>query len=125
MVSCNQNDKKQFEVIRSSESGIDFNNKVVENADANILDYPYFYNGGGVSVGDDKALRRFQGIALVSPASAPLMLTINRQGIASARRCSRFFSLSSFKKWHRLKVTPRFLRPTFFANRTESSTRAT
>ena len=52
MVSCNQNDKKQFEMILSSESGIDFVNKVVENGDANILDYPYFYNGGGVSVGD-------------------------------------------------------------------------
>jgi hypothetical protein len=52
MVACNQNDKKQFEVIRSSKSGIDFINKVAENSDANILDYPYFYNGGGVSVGD-------------------------------------------------------------------------
>ena len=52
MVACSRNDKKQFEVIRSSESGIEFVNKVVENADANILDYPYFYNGGGVSVGD-------------------------------------------------------------------------
>ena len=52
IVACNQNDKKQFEVIRSSESGIDFVNKVVDNSDANILDYPYFYNGGGVSAGD-------------------------------------------------------------------------
>ena len=39
-------------MILSSESGIDFVNKVVDNDDANILDYPYFYNGGGVSVGD-------------------------------------------------------------------------
>ena len=31
MVACNQNDKKQFEMILSSESGIDFVNKVVEN----------------------------------------------------------------------------------------------
>ncbi|MFH0843399.1 MAG: VCBS repeat-containing protein, partial [Bacteroidota bacterium] len=52
MVACNQNDKKQFELIPSSESGIDFVNKVVDNGDASILDYPYFYNGGGVSVGD-------------------------------------------------------------------------
>jgi enediyne biosynthesis protein E4 len=52
MVACNQNDEKQFEMILSSESGIDFVNKVVENGDVNILDYPYFYNGGGVSVGD-------------------------------------------------------------------------
>src|SRR5512133_2239902 len=52
LVACTQNNKKQFEMILSSESGIDFVNKVVENGDANILDYPYFYNGGGVSVGD-------------------------------------------------------------------------
>ena len=45
MVACNQNDKKQFDVIRSSESGIDFVNKVVDNSDANILDYPYFSFG--------------------------------------------------------------------------------
>lgn len=52
MVACNQNGEKQFEMFLSSESGIDFVNKVVENGDVNILDYPYFYNGGGVSVGD-------------------------------------------------------------------------
>jgi enediyne biosynthesis protein E4 len=52
MVACTQNNKKQFEMVLSSESGIDFVNKVVENGDANILDYPYFYNGGGVSSGD-------------------------------------------------------------------------
>src|SRR4030042_1825187 len=52
IVACNQNDNKQFELILSSESGIDFVNRVVDGDDANILDYMYFYNGGGVSVGD-------------------------------------------------------------------------
>lgn len=52
MVACNRNDTKQFDLIQSSQSGIDFVNKVVENEDANILDYLYFYNGSGVSVGD-------------------------------------------------------------------------
>ncbi len=52
LVACNQHDKRQFDLILSSESGIDFVNKVVESEDANILDYPYFYNGCGVSVGD-------------------------------------------------------------------------
>ncbi len=52
MVACNHNDKKQFDLIFSNESGIDFVNTVADNEDANILDYPYFYNGGGVSVGD-------------------------------------------------------------------------
>jgi enediyne biosynthesis protein E4 len=52
MVACNQSEKKQFDIIFSSESGIDFVNMVVDNDDANILDYQYFYNGGGISVGD-------------------------------------------------------------------------
>lgn len=50
--SCSRNNGKQFEIIHSSQSGIDFINKVEENEDANILDFMYFYNGGGVSVGD-------------------------------------------------------------------------
>jgi enediyne biosynthesis protein E4 len=52
MVACNKNDTKQFDLVKSSESGIDFVNKVVNSDDANILDYLYFYNGSGVSVGD-------------------------------------------------------------------------
>lgn len=35
------------------ETGIHFNNKLIENNDQfNILQYPYFYNGGGIAVGD-------------------------------------------------------------------------
>ncbi len=52
LVACSRKDKRQFDMVLSSESGIDFVNKVVGSEDANILDYPYFYNGGGVSVGD-------------------------------------------------------------------------
>ena len=33
-------------------TGIDFNNKVVDNDTINILNYRNFYNGGGVAVGD-------------------------------------------------------------------------
>ena len=50
--ACSPNDSKQFNMIFSSVSGIDFVNEVVESEDVNILDYLYFYNGGGVSVGD-------------------------------------------------------------------------
>jgi hypothetical protein len=51
IVACKRNDRL-FDMVLSSESGIDFVNKVENTADANILDYQYFYNGGGVSVGD-------------------------------------------------------------------------
>lgn len=33
-------------------TGISFINAVTENADNNVLNYPYYFNGGGVAVGD-------------------------------------------------------------------------
>ncbi|HEY4155866.1 MAG TPA: VCBS repeat-containing protein, partial [Puia sp.] len=44
--------KTLFEKISSSHSGIDFNNKIVENDTINPLDVVNIYNGGGVGIGD-------------------------------------------------------------------------
>ena len=41
-----------FEKISSDESGIRFNNTIVENDTLNPLDVTNIYNGGGVGVGD-------------------------------------------------------------------------
>jgi enediyne biosynthesis protein E4 len=41
-----------FTLVPPQQSGISFQNKVVESADQNVLAYEYFYNGGGVAVGD-------------------------------------------------------------------------
>ncbi|HZE82836.1 MAG TPA: VCBS repeat-containing protein, partial [Puia sp.] len=41
-----------FEKISSSHSGIDFNNKIVENDSINPLNVVNVYNGGGVGIGD-------------------------------------------------------------------------
>ncbi|SOE22132.1 Repeat domain-containing protein [Spirosomataceae bacterium TFI 002] len=41
-----------FQKVSSEESGVDFINQIRETKDFNILDYLYFYNGGGVSAGD-------------------------------------------------------------------------
>lgn len=41
-----------FESIPASHSGIDFNNRIVENDSINPLDMVNIYNGGGVGVGD-------------------------------------------------------------------------
>jgi enediyne biosynthesis protein E4 len=41
-----------FKRIYSSQSGIDFNNKIVENDSINPIDLEFLYNGGGVAVGD-------------------------------------------------------------------------
>jgi len=41
-----------FQTIAPSESGIDFNNAIIENDSMNYFQYGYFYMGGGVSIGD-------------------------------------------------------------------------
>ena len=45
-------EEKLFRLVPSSESGITFINKLNETPEFNILNYMYFYNGGGVATGD-------------------------------------------------------------------------
>src|SRR5688572_26215580 len=50
---CGCDDQKQlFQKLDSSDSGVAFENKLNPTDDFNIIDYIYFYNGGGVAVGD-------------------------------------------------------------------------
>lgn len=50
---CDSEDSsKRFQLISSEQSGIDFSNDLQETADFNFLNYLYFYDGGGVSIGD-------------------------------------------------------------------------
>ena len=48
--SCKE--KKLFQAIDSSESGITFNNKIVEDSAVNPMTLEFIYNGSGVAVGD-------------------------------------------------------------------------
>ena len=41
-----------FQLLPASQTGIDFKNQIDENESLNVLAYEYFYNGGGVAVGD-------------------------------------------------------------------------
>ncbi|MES2647102.1 MAG: VCBS repeat-containing protein [Bacteroidota bacterium] len=41
-----------FQLLSSKETGIKFRNDIVETENLNVLAYEYFYNGGGVAVGD-------------------------------------------------------------------------
>lgn len=41
-----------FQMLPSSQTGITFNNKVVNTKDFNVFKYRNFYNGGGVAIGD-------------------------------------------------------------------------
>ncbi len=53
IVSCNKPKKETlFELLPSGYTGLDFNNELNESESLNILTYEYFYNGGGVGIGD-------------------------------------------------------------------------
>ncbi|MEN1784381.1 MAG: VCBS repeat-containing protein [Bacteroidota bacterium] len=49
---CQNNEKQLFESLSKADTQIDFENTLTEKDDLNILDYLYFYNGGGVALGD-------------------------------------------------------------------------
>ena len=52
VVSGCKNEDRLFDLLPASKSGISFENTLVESDELNILDYLYFYNGGGVAMGD-------------------------------------------------------------------------
>ncbi|WP_108246014.1 VCBS repeat-containing protein [Muricauda brasiliensis] len=50
-ISCNKGGSL-FENPDTKKTGLDFTNTLTSTKDLSILDYLYFYNGGGVSIGD-------------------------------------------------------------------------
>lgn len=46
------NHSQLFQKLDLANTGIDFENKLTPTDDFNIIDYLYFYNGGGVAIGD-------------------------------------------------------------------------
>jgi enediyne biosynthesis protein E4 len=41
-----------FELLTSNQTGVDFNNRIMESDSLNILKFEYLYNGAGVGIGD-------------------------------------------------------------------------
>ncbi|ADV48309.1 FG-GAP repeat protein [Cellulophaga algicola DSM 14237] len=52
LISCGHNEGSLFKNPTPEETNILFTNTLTETDDVNILDYLYFYNGGGVAIGD-------------------------------------------------------------------------
>lgn len=50
--ACKNKTDKLFSSLPASQTGINFQNNITETDSFNILDYLYFYNGGGVAIGD-------------------------------------------------------------------------
>ncbi|MGI4728336.1 MAG: VCBS repeat-containing protein [Janthinobacterium lividum] len=44
--------KTLFQILPSAQTNIHFSNAISENESLNVLSYEYFYNGGGIAVGD-------------------------------------------------------------------------
>ena len=51
LISCEKKEKL-FSEISPLQSNIDFSNDLNENDKFNLVEYLYFYNGGGVTTGD-------------------------------------------------------------------------
>ena len=53
LVSCQEDRSRLFTKLPESRTGISFRNLLKEtDPDFNIMQYPYFYNGGGIAIGD-------------------------------------------------------------------------
>ncbi|MBM1104756.1 VCBS repeat-containing protein [Aurantibacter crassamenti] len=51
LINCSEKEKL-FNLPSAAKTGVNFTNTLTETDDVNILDYLYFYNGGGVAIGD-------------------------------------------------------------------------
>lgn len=49
---CDREEEHRFKLLSASKTGVSFENTLSESDSLNILDYLYFYNGGGVAMGD-------------------------------------------------------------------------
>ena len=49
---CEEASNSRFKLLLEGATGVDFRNDLVANSEQNIFNYLYFYNGGGVGVGD-------------------------------------------------------------------------
>ncbi len=52
LISCKQNKPTLFTIMSGTETGINFKNTNTDTDTLSIIDYLYFYNGAGISVGD-------------------------------------------------------------------------
>ena len=54
LIGCHQSDNPSqlFSRLDKDETGVNFQNTLFDGESLNVLNYIYFYNGGGVAIGD-------------------------------------------------------------------------
>ncbi len=50
LISCHQSPK--FELLKSTQTGVDFSNDITESDSFNVMTYEYIYNGAGLGIAD-------------------------------------------------------------------------
>ena len=51
-LQCKNHEGEQFNILSNSKTHIDFKNQLTDSETHNIINYLYYYNGGGVAIGD-------------------------------------------------------------------------
>src|SRR3954467_12015087 len=51
-VGCKNDNSHLFTQLDESKTGVNFKNTLFEDGPLNVANYIYFYNGGGVAIGD-------------------------------------------------------------------------
>ncbi|HYG20577.1 MAG TPA: VCBS repeat-containing protein, partial [Ohtaekwangia sp.] len=96
VLGCSGRGEKKFRRVPSAESGITFRNTLSETLEFNIFNYLYFYNGGGVAIGD------VNGDALpdifFTANQAPDKLYLNQGGLRF-RDVSETAGIEGFNGW--------------------------
>ncbi len=67
-------DQYLFELLSPAQSGVTFNNTIISDDTMNILEYNYFYNGGGVAAGDVNGDQRIDLFFTGNQVSSELFL---------------------------------------------------
>ncbi|MDC6350241.1 VCBS repeat-containing protein [Zeaxanthinibacter sp. PT1] len=95
--SCEEEPETLFKLRSAEETGITFNNQIVETDSANILTEEYIFNGGGVGVGDFNA----DGLPdlFFSGNQVPNQLYLN-QGEFKFRNVSREAGIMAEDRWN-------------------------
>lgn len=95
---ASKDDKTEFLSLAADQTGIDFANNLPEDAYRNIMRYQYYYNGGGVAIGDVNG-DGLPDVCFSSNTSAP-RLYLNQGGMAFREAKNAGLELPAKATWN-------------------------